>query len=232
MREDPPPAAPVAAPPEAKRPLSERPVWLAALSLAVASLAAAGLMLWATEDPVVVIVGKDGRHDQAAEASCLDCHVPFEGTPSSRCLAPGCHGDLATGTPPRSGPAMPLRFHVALRKQACVRCHGEHETDVIRRFDHALVPAEAQVRCHTCHPGAAVPDHARTDAVSCDLCHGLAAWSGAPMEHGRVAQQPCDLCHRRPESEAHASVAGACGDCHATTSWAPPPGDEAQDAAK
>lgn len=212
-----------------RRPLAERPIWLATLSMVIASLATTALLLWAAVDPVTVVVGAEGRHDRDQEAGCLDCHVPFEGTPSSRCLAPGCHGDLATGTPPRDGPAMPERFHVALRGQACSECHGEHATDVIRRFSHDLIPSGAQSRCRACHLGEGVADHARTDAISCDLCHGLETWTGAPMVHGRVAQQPCDLCHRRPETEAHVTVAGACADCHEVQTWAP---KAPQDAAK
>lgn len=186
---------------------------LAALSLLLAVLATGGLLEWARRDPAAVVVGAKGRHDGPQGATCLDCHVPFEGTPSSRCLAPGCHGELATGTPPRTGPAMPLRFHVAVRKLPCGSCHVEHAPQPVG-FAHELVPAELQRRCDGCHPGEGVQSHARTDAVSCDLCHSQQSWRDATMVHERVSQQPCDLCHRRPETEAHASVAGACNDCH------------------
>jgi hypothetical protein len=201
-----------------RRPLADRPILLAALSLVLAGLATGGLLMWARANPSAVVVGAEGRHDAPEGAACLDCHVPFEGTPSSRCLAPGCHGELATGTPPRSGPAMPLRFHVAVRKQACGQCHVEHAHHPLR-FDHGLIPEVALRRCDACHPAEGIGSHARTDAVSCDLCHGYEAWKGAPMRHEQVSQQPCDLCHRRPETEAHATVAGACSDCHQPGSW-------------
>lgn len=217
--------------PAPRRPLADRPLWFATLSLLLGAAATGLLTLWASLDPVTVIVGKEGHHDLAQEATCLDCHVPFEGTPSSRCLAPGCHGDLATGTPPRDGPAMPVRFHVALRSRACVECHAEHVEDVIRRFDHNLIPDEDRSRCRDCHLGQAVASHARTDAIGCELCHALTEWGGAQMQHGRVGQQACDLCHRRPETPAHASVAGACADCHRVEDWQPKPEDD-QDAAK
>ena len=193
---------------------------LATLSLLLAGAATAGLLESARRAPAAVVVGADGRRDQREGAACLDCHVPFEGTPSSRCLAPGCHGELATGTPPRTGPAMPLRFHVALRKQPCGQCHVEHAPQPLR-FDHRLVPADDLRRCPACHLAEGVPGHARTDAVACDLCHGFEAWRGAPMLHERVAHQPCDLCHRRPETDAHASVAGACSDGSDPGSWRP-----------
>lgn len=215
----------------AARSLSDRPVLLAALAVGLAGLSTAGLMVWAAHDPAAVVVGQPGRHDRGGGATCLDCHVPFEGTPSSRCLAPGCHGDLATGTPPRDGPAMPMRFHVALRSQPCGQCHSEHVEDIIVAFDHGRIPSEVQPRCRVCHLGEGVRAHARTDAVSCDVCHNLTSWKGSPMEHGRVSQQACDLCHRRPETESHASVAGTCTDCHTATDWTPIE-PEAQDAAK
>lgn len=213
---------------KARRGLSDRPLLFATVSVFLGALAAAGLLAWASGDPVTVIVGQSGRHDQAHGATCLDCHVPFEGSPSSRCLAPGCHGDLATGTPPRDGPAMPLRFHVALRGQACSQCHTEHARDVLRAFEHRRIPQAVRAGCRACHLGERVKAHARTDAVSCEVCHTLDNWSEAQMSHKKVSAQPCDLCHRRPETEEHASVAGTCTDCHVSSSWAPKPTQDAE----
>jgi len=216
--------------PRSPRALSDRPVLIALLAIGLGILCTGALLSWAAHDPATVIVGQTGRHDQIGDATCLDCHVPFEGTPSSRCLGPGCHGDLATGTPPRTGPAMPMRFHVALRGHACGQCHSEHVEDVIVAFDHARIPDKVQARCRTCHLGDNIPNHARTDAVSCNVCHNLKSWTGSPMTHERVAQQACDLCHRRPETDSHASVAGTCTECHTASDWTPI--EAAQDAAK
>ena len=176
---------------------------------------------WAVAAPAEVLVGRRGLHDPPGPepaADCLDCHVPFRGTPATRCLAPGCHGSLATGTPPRDGLAMPIRFHAALREHDCGTCHTEHAAMAKQRlsFSHNEIPSAARSRCHACHPGDGIIHHARTDAVSCDVCHDTKHWQGAKMSHSRVTEHPCDLCHRAPEDPRHASVAGTCQDCHGT----------------
>lgn len=202
------------------RVLREHPFLLGAASLLIAFGGAYLMFQWAIATPTAALVGRRGVHDAqpGTAATCLDCHVPFRGTPYTRCLAPGCHGSLATGTPPRDGRAMPVRFHAALRGYGCGRCHSEHAGPAVPRvFAHSQIPDEARSRCHACHPGQGIPDHSRTDAVSCDVCHGTRAWRGAPMSHARVTEHACDLCHRPPDDPRHASVAGTCQDCHDTT---------------
>lgn len=186
--------------------------------------AVAGFVVWTAADPSGVVVGTEGQHDAAGGATCLDCHVPFVGTPASRCLSPGCHGALATGTPPRDGPAMPIRFHAALRRTPCQTCHAEHGTTArapAPRFDHAVIPPTSGARCRACHLAETVRAHARTDAVACDVCHGLSSWSVADMNHDAVREQPCDLCHPGPTTDSHAAVAGTCTDCHGVEDWTP-----------
>lgn len=207
--------------------MSERPILFAMASGALAFLLTASMLFWATRDPESVVIGLPGRHDApydttARLADCLDCHVPFVGTPGSRCLGPGCHGELATGTPPKDGPAMPIRFHAALRDTACTRCHEEHAKERPERiFSHALIPKEPRSHCSLCHSGRNVKGHARTDAISCDVCHGFDQFEKTEMDHERVVDHPCDVCHVAPKDEAHASVAGACTDCHDSESWQP-----------
>lgn len=213
----------------------ERPLLVTIASLGLAALGVGIALYLADREPEWTVIGLPGRHDRIASdqrrADCIDCHVPFVGTPGSRCLAPGCHGELATGTPPREGKAMPIRFHAVLRDHDCSTCHLEH-TDVPgawdRRFAHELIPDEERTRCHRCHISRGQQSHARTDAVSCDLCHGFDSWKGAQMQHGRVASQPCDLCHGAPETAAHTSIAGTCTDCHDTKSWRQRPGQDAE----
>ncbi len=208
----------------------EHPLLFATFSIGLAVGFVALTLFWAYENPERVLIGLPGRHDTRANASasrlaqCLDCHVPFVGTPGTRCLGPGCHGDLATGTPPKEGPAMPVRFHVALREHPCGTCHQEHTANPARTsstaaFEHAIIPSKSQRLCSRCHSGAKMPNHAKTNAVSCDLCHQLDRFKGARMIHGRVASHPCDLCHVAPPTEAHASVAGTCSDCHVIQAW-------------
>jgi len=204
----------------------DRP-YIFALITVSASAALAGIVLLLTSTmPETMLVGLEGRHDAPAAggerlASCLDCHVPFVGSPGSRCLSPGCHGDLATGTPPRTGPAMPVRFHVALRGLDCGSCHIEHGVVVERPFAHGLIPEDRRAKCARCHTGASEPNHTTTDAVPCDRCHGYDAWTGDEIDHQRVWQFACDICHVPPATKAHASIAGTCNACHGTDGWPP-----------
>jgi hypothetical protein len=213
--------------------VKERPILFALLSVAGAFALTTSVLWWAGEDPESVVIGLPGRHDAPVDgddrtADCLDCHVPFVGTPGTRCLGPGCHGELATGTPPKEGPAMPIRFHATLRRYACTNCHVEHTTiRTTRIFTHDIVPRAERNECSRCHSGAGVPGHARTDAISCDLCHQLDRFKGTDMVHGRVAGHACDVCHDAPRTPGHESIAGACIDCHATDNWRPKARDQA-----
>jgi hypothetical protein len=207
----------------------DRPVAFALFSSAIALVISLFVFMWAQASPESVLIGLEGRHDGAGGserlAACLDCHVPFVGTPGSRCLGPGCHGALATGTPPRDGPAMPIRFHTVLRDQPCGTCHQEHvrrgTSTSTRAFTHQIIPTSTRERCSRCHTGAGKRSHSATDAVSCDLCHGTQRWTGIGIQHERVRQHPCDLCHAAPPGPAHDSVAGTCNECHETTTWKP-----------
>jgi hypothetical protein len=75
----------------------EHPYVFAAASLIAGAAATAGLLWAASHQPERVVIGLGGRHDGQSErlAGCLDCHVPFFGTPGSRCLSPGCHVDIS-----------------------------------------------------------------------------------------------------------------------------------------
>ncbi len=215
--------------PEASRSApKDKPYAFALLTGVVAVVITIIMLLWGGASPEAVLIGREGVHDgQDGErlAACLDCHVPFVGTPGSRCLGPGCHGDLATGTPPRDGPAMPVRFHTVLRDRPCGMCHEEHVAlgagTSSRAFSHSLIPEDAVTECHRCHSGGGVPGHATADAVQCSRCHEHTRWNGIAIDHSRVSNAACDLCHAAPETETHASVAGTCQECHESNNWSP-----------
>lgn len=207
----------------------ERPYALAVLSLGLGALLTAGLLWWASSSPEAVVIGLGGRHDQGKGgtrlASCLDCHVPFVGTPGTRCLSPGCHGELATGSPPREGAAMPIRFHVALRDERCGSCHVEHARRAVLEtplsFSHPMIPERARGECRLCHSGAVAADHSTTDAIDCKRCHDTEGWSGGGIDHARVASEHCDVCHQPPDDPRHENLAGTCSTCHEVGAWAP-----------
>jgi len=215
----------MASEPKSKRP--ERPYAFAILCVLIAFVVSGALIAWGWNSPEMVLVGKQGKHDPAIGqtqrlAGCLDCHVPFIGTPGSRCLSPSCHGALATGTPPRDGPAMPVRFHAALANIECNHCHVEHGE--ARRakssaFNHSIIPESGRTQCSRCHSGARQSSHSQTDAIECSLCHDIDQWPTENIDHRRVWTHACDVCHVAPTTQAHASVAGTCSTCHETTSW-------------
>lgn len=194
------------------------------VSMGMTVLIGVGLYQWALRDPVRVLVGSQGRHDapphRPQPAACLDCHVPFLGTPTSRCLAPGCHASLVTGTPPKTGPAMPVRFHSVLRDLSCQSCHGEHQRGIsLVPFRHQIIPTPQEQACFRCHSGARRPKHARTDAIACGTCHSTDNWAGTKMSHEKVTNAPCALCHRPPDIAGHPANDG-CIECHETNRWA------------
>ena len=210
---------------------ADRPYAFALATFAGATVLTSAVVLWANVSPERVVIGVDGRHDAPPDrerlADCLDCHVPFVGTPASRCLSPGCHGALATGSPPREGNAMPVRFHAALRGVACGHCHLEDgDAPAERRvFHHDVIPEGKRHLCSRCHSGAKLEHHNATDAVLCRACHETTAWTGKAVDHRNVWQHACDVCHAAPASPAHASVAGTCSACHRTDEWTPQPAE-------
>jgi hypothetical protein len=207
----------------------ERPYLLAAASILLAISVSAGVVLASTRRPERLLIGLAGHHDARGterRAACLDCHVPFVGTPASRCLSHGCHGELATGSPKSDGPAMPVRFHAALREEPCGPCHDEHIKGDLehlprREFTHELIPPALRPECRRCHSGSTNRSHSRTDSVECGRCHGVTAWKGSPIDHSKVTDEHCDVCHVAPEGPSHATLAGTCSTCHETTAWKP-----------
>lgn len=133
--------------------------------------------------PGPALLTEPGPHG-SERAACLDCHVPFSGTPSTRCLGPGCHGDLATGTPPRDGPVLPVRFHVVLRGEDCRGCHAEHRSSdpsTAKDPHRGVPPGVLNGRCGGCHLDLGPEAHDPAD-LRCGQCHGLETWtrSGGP----------------------------------------------------
>ena len=210
-----------------KKVASERPYAFAVLAIFVAALVCGGLVSWAVSSPEVVVIGASGQHDGPPDgdrlAGCLDCHVPFLGSPGSRCLTPSCHGNLATGIPPRTGSAMPVRFHVALNSLECSNCHNEHGERSPKaakgQFSHSIIPSGHKEQCSHCHSGSSFSGHSSTDSVACSKCHTLESWKVAAVDHQAIWEHACDVCHVIPKETEHITVAGTCSSCHTTVNW-------------
>ena len=207
---------------------TERPYAFAVFSIVVAFGLSFGLVVWAASSPETVLVGEPGIHDARGDsarlAGCLDCHVPFLGTPGSRCLSPSCHGALATGTPKKTGPAMPIRFHSALATLECSQCHDEHGSKPPVRqaeFEHKIIPEPQLKQCSRCHSGTQQKSHSSMDAIQCSECHQIDRWNTESIDHRKVWKHACDVCHVAPDTETHATLAGTCSTCHHTQDWAP-----------
>lgn len=164
--------------------MGRRALAIGSSALAALALGLAYLML----RPGPALVPQTSTHGPD-RAACLDCHVPFSGTPSTRCLGPSCHGALATGTPPRDGPVLPVRYHVVLRGEDCGQCHEEHaDRDTATGDPHRGMALEVlRSKCDQCHLDAGPPSHPRTEG-SCGRCHTLETWENARNEGG--AQLP------------------------------------------
>ena len=195
------------------------------LTFATTSTTLALGFIYVSTSPRIALVGERGQHDpedRPAFATCLDCHVPFVGTPGTRCSGPGCHGELATGTPPLDGPALPIRYHVVVRKIPCMTCHEEHQTKnrPQKRDVHLILPTALLTDdCARCHSARERTSHARTDEVACGHCHSLQQWPKAEVKHEDLPVDACDLCHELPPK--HQLVAGGCSACHVVTTWTP-----------
>lgn len=191
----------------------EHPLRGLVVALGTLGLAMATGLFYLGARPGPALLTEPGPHG-AGQAACLDCHVPFSGTPSTRCLGPGCHSALATGTPPRDGPALPVRYHVAVRKLSCQRCHEAHRTEARVVTPHGTLdrPLLEQL-CVRCHSGRHLESHAKTDEIGCWTCHALDSWALPTPKHGTVAQVPCEVCHTAPRTDHPAP--DSCERCHA-----------------
>jgi ribosomal protein S27AE len=119
---------------------------------------------------------------------------------------------------------MPVRFHVAVRSEACSKCHVEHARNARFKkptaFDHKIVPKVIQSDCARCHDASNIANHPASGVVQCGVCHDTERFTGERIDHKRVAALHCDFCPVAPASQAHDSaVAGTCYPCHTTESW-------------
>ena len=88
-----------------------------------------------------------------------------------------------------------------------------------------LAPAEAVLRCATCH--AKSDAHREMFGNDCGACHGTRGWVIPEYRHPASASTDCAQCHHTPHfKRVCATVAGEpnaavrdCHSCHQVTAW-------------
>ncbi len=165
------------------------------------------------------------------EGRCFECHAPWRGAVSQRCIR--CHrltdiGLRTTRGVPIAQPNLKASFHQQLIEQDCTACHSDHAgpklTEHSRKpFSHTLLRPAARQRCDGCHTAPSDNFHGEL-TVGCARCHQTDRWKPASFDHAmlsRVEQQRCEDCHRPPTDDLHRPVRGDCQQCHSQRRWKP-----------
>lgn len=156
---------------------------------------------------------------------CFDCHDPFMGVSNDKCIS--CHklSDIGTDS---TGTKTSLSFHTKLATVDCNTCHtdhkGIHPTDLIRHFDHSLLPESEIAQCSNCHGKPTDQMHTLVSS-DCGSCHITDGWTtSVKFDHDLIVssdRENCSSCHLKPDDAYHQSVTGKCSECHTTLHWVP-----------
>ena len=156
---------------------------------------------------------------------CFACHVPLLGSSSDKCV--GCHAKADIGLRTTKGqllvhqPAKPA-FHQALSGTNCMACHSDHAAPRLtqsgrKRFSHAMLGAEVQSKCESCHQKPADTLH-RQISTNCLQCHSSVAWKPATFNHDKFFvldkdhNATCETCHVKSDFTRF-----TCYGCHEHT---------------
>lgn len=156
---------------------------------------------------------------------CFACHRPWRGAQAALCE--DCHKPADIGLRSTRGVALPVRpikasFHQKLIESDCMACHSDHlgprQNQRSRKpFSHALLVAEVQKDCGTCHRPPTDRLH-RQVGGDCGACHGQEAWKPATFDHDRFFvldrdhDVACVTCHVRNNYATY-----TCYGCHEHT---------------
>ena len=169
-------------------------------------------------------------HDNLAK-DCFQCHAPWRGVDSSRCIR--CHQVDRIGVQTAAGAPLIQRasrvpFHSQLVAPSCTECHSDHRgllggADSRPRFAHEMLRLATRNQCESCHtaPQNAIHTDRRGD---CGKCHSFKAWKPAGFDHAKLSDADrarCHACHKAPSDDLHQQVSGNCGQCHALPHWKP-----------
>lgn len=155
------------------------------------------------------------------ETDCFACHAPFVGATAERCMT--CHkpaeiGIVSTLGQPIKKPLSSTPFHQKLVQQDCLACHSDHagvkRFRMTGRFNHALLQADAQKECQSCHKSPNDSLH-RQITGNCSQCHSQQKWVPASFDHAkyfvldRDHNVKCVTCHTRNDYSQY-----TCYGCH------------------
>ena len=162
---------------------------------------------------------------------CLECHKPFWGISSEKCI--GCHALSGIGKDTVNGNDTAANknktaFHAKFSKQECTACHTDHKglkpSVPVSRFSHELLSGTDNTNCISCHSKPTDDVHAQLSS-ECGSCHSTSGWkSSASFNHEMIQgadKSNCASCHKPPKASYHNPFNTDCGKCHITSKWRP-----------
>lgn len=152
---------------------------------------------------------------------CFACHLPFRGTPATRCTS--CHAFDRAASVKANGKIQPGNALHALHREFsridCANCHVGHLTHGAKNatpcFDHTMMRTETRRACSTCHRPPQDSLHPSLGS-QCAECHATGTWTPATFDHRKFfsIEPPhdaaCSTCHRSTDFKRY-----SCMNCHA-----------------
>ena len=148
----------------------------------------------------VLMPGKVIEGHAKLEATCKECHIPFDkGAQNGLCK--DCHKEVKADVLDHKG------FHGRLEKEEdCRNCHTDHKG---RKAKIVILDTEKFDHLQTDFPlrGA----HQKQQKVKCKDCHD-------PRKKYRETPSACNDCHRKDDKHK-GSLGKDCGECHNERNW-------------
>lgn len=168
---------------------------------------------------------------QNIKTKCLECHNPFWGISSEKCI--GCHklseiGKDSIKSNDTTSYRSKISFHVKFANQECTSCHTDHKgvkpSISVSKFSHELLSSAEKTNCSTCHNKPNDEIHKQI-ASSCNSCHSTQGWkSSVSFNHEMIQgadKNNCTSCHQPPKETFHNQFNNNCEKCHSTSKWKP-----------
>ncbi len=194
-------------------------------------IAAVVIVLSATFPHLMINPGELSEGHQKIKYECTNCHRPFGGIETSRCIS--CHmldeiGQKDSVDKNLVAVSEVISFHDKLKNIECTECHTDHNGDngqnLIKRFEHELLQVDVKTNCSICHIKPTDKLHDQL-SLSCNGCHNTTGWKfESPFNHDMITgmnKSNCTICHQRPPDTYHQTLKDNCDKCHNTNKWSP-----------